>query len=127
MRARMTREEWNEVLATERATPAQVHAVMQEFTRLGLDHPGDRAGRLALTAWLLGLAEIGSTADLVMGDAGRLLTILRSAGDLDDLLPAPGPAPAVWRGPWWTDVPAQARPLLLDALQRLARPGPAIP
>ncbi len=52
----MTRDEWNQVLATKQATPRQRGAVMREFGRLGVV---DRAERLAISAELLGLGEIG--------------------------------------------------------------------
>jgi hypothetical protein len=71
----MNRDEYLHVLATEPATTAQVGAVIGEFDRLGVV---DRAERLAISAELLGLEELGSTTDLVMGDAGRLVNLLRS-------------------------------------------------
>jgi hypothetical protein len=61
---------------------------MRECDRLGLD---DRAERLAVCAALLGVDELGSTRDLVMGQAGQLLNILqrtRDRGDLPDVTPA---------------------------------------
>lgn len=78
----MTRDELNQVLATEPATRTQVGAVLGEFGRLGV---ADRAERLALSAQLLGLDALGSTADLVMGDAGRLITMLRRTRDRVEL------------------------------------------
>jgi hypothetical protein len=87
--------DWHAILATEPATPNQVGTVIGEWQRLGLGHPDDRAERLKLTARLLGLAKIGSTTDLVMGDAGRLIGMLRDCEDrasLGALLDGPEPA-----------------------------------
>jgi hypothetical protein len=78
----MTRVEYLEMLATEPATPMQVGAIMGEFDRLGV---ADRAERLALSAELLGLDELDSTTDLMMGEAGRLVGILRSTRDRVEL------------------------------------------
>jgi hypothetical protein len=78
----MTRDEYLEVLATEPATGAQVGAIIGEFGRLGIT---DRAERLAITAALLGLEHVGSTTDLVMGDAGRLVAMLRRTHDRAEL------------------------------------------
>lgn len=86
---------WHAILATRPATPNQVGAIIGEWRRLGLGHPDDRAERLQLTARLLGLPEVGSTTDLVMGDAGRLIGMLRGCGDrasLGALLDSPGAA-----------------------------------
>lgn len=70
------------MLATEPATTAQVAAVVAEFGRLGVR---DRAGRLAISADLLGLDHLESTRHLVMGDAGRLIAILRNVEDRSGL------------------------------------------
>lgn len=78
----MNREEWNHVLESEPATPNQVGAIHGEFRRLGI---GDRDKRLAITAELLGLGELDSTTDLVMGEAGRLIGILRQTRDRSEL------------------------------------------
>jgi hypothetical protein len=86
----MTRVEYLEMLATEPATPMQVGAIMGEFDRLGV---ADRAERLALSAELLGLDELDSTTDLVMGEAGRLVGILRSTRDRAELGDAGGDKP----------------------------------
>jgi hypothetical protein len=80
----MTRDEWNAVLATEPATPAQRGAIMGEFGRLGFG-AHDRDQRLATAAAILGLDTLGSVRDLVMGDAGRLLHILRRTRDRSEL------------------------------------------
>src|SRR5579859_1671348 len=87
----MTRDEWLVVLATEPATAVQRGAVMGEFHRLGLDGPGARSERLAICAALLGIADLGSTRELVMGQAGQLVLALRqipSRGDLPAALAA---------------------------------------
>jgi hypothetical protein len=78
----MTRDEYLAVLATEPATTAQVGAIIGEFERLGVV---DRAERLAISAELLGLEELGSTTDLVMGDAGRLYRLLLDVRDRAEL------------------------------------------
>jgi|SRR5579859_194181 len=82
----MTRDEWHVVLATEPATVAQRGAVMGEFHRLGLDGPGARSERLAICAALLGLDGLGSTRELVMGQAGQLVQALRQIPGQADLL-----------------------------------------
>jgi hypothetical protein len=78
----VTRDEYLEVLATEAATPTQVGAIIAEFRRLGVV---DRGERLAISAALLGLGDLGSTSDLVMGDAGRLLSLMRHVRDRGEL------------------------------------------
>jgi hypothetical protein len=55
---------------------------MRECDRLGLD---DRAERLAVCAALLGVDELGSTGDLVMGQAGQLVNTLRIIRDRAEL------------------------------------------
>jgi len=87
-------------LATEPATPTQVGAAIAEFERLGIH---DRSERLALSAALLSLDELTSTTDLTMGQAGKLVGILRAtrapselpdlAGQDDDNHDTPRPAP----------------------------------
>jgi hypothetical protein len=72
----MTNEEWLEVLATTPATRTQVGAIHGEFRRLGFI-AAERDERLAACAALLGLDGLWSTRDLVMGDAGLLLRLLR--------------------------------------------------
>lgn len=92
----MTREEWLEVLATAPATRSQVGAIHAEFARLGFT-AAERAERLAATAGLLGLEGLWSTRDLVMGDAGRLVGMLRQLADrpaLDAAIATPSPEPA---------------------------------
>jgi hypothetical protein len=81
----MTRDEWLVVLATEPATAAQRGAVMGEFQRLGLAGPGDRPERLAVCAALLGIDRLGSTRELVMGQAGQLVHALRHVPARADL------------------------------------------
>lgn len=78
----MNLAEWRLVLATAPATPHQVGAIQGEFGRLGVR---DRAERLAISAALLGLDHLGSTRQLVMGDAGRLFSALRAITDRADL------------------------------------------
>lgn len=81
----MTRDEYLHVLATEPLTATQRGAVLGEFRRLGLDSPADRSRRLAVSAAILGLDELTSTADLSMGQAGQLVSALRSITDCSGL------------------------------------------
>lgn len=74
----MTRDEYLEVLATEPATGTQVGAIIGEFERLGV---ANRAERLAISAELLGVDKLASTADLVMGQAGYLVALLQRTRD----------------------------------------------
>jgi hypothetical protein len=62
----MTLDEYLEVRETTPATPNQVGAIHGECQRLGL---GDRNERLAACAQLPGLGGLGSTRDLVTGQA----------------------------------------------------------
>jgi hypothetical protein len=84
----MTRDELNEMLATEPATRNQVGAIRREFERLGFREK-DRAERLAVSAAMLELGSLGSTRDLTMGQAGCLVCLLLVTGDRSEL-PAPG-------------------------------------
>ena len=86
----MTRDEYLAMLDTEPATPTQRGAVMRECDRLGL---ADRAERLAILAALLDLDALGSTANLTMGQAGKLVNLLQSTqnrGDLPEITTATG-------------------------------------
>ena len=88
----MTRDEYNVILATEPATANQVGAAMGEFERLGFGL-ADRRERLAVAVALLRLDELRSTWDLTMGQAGRLVGLLRQIPDraaLDTELAAAG-------------------------------------
>lgn len=78
----MNLSEWHQVLATEPATPNQVGRIRAEFGRLGIT---GRAERLAITAALLDLDDLGSTRDLTMGEAGRLCGLLPLVGDRAEL------------------------------------------
>jgi hypothetical protein len=89
----MTREEWAEMLATTPATPLQVGAIHGEFRRLGFI-AAERDERLAACAALLGLERLWSTRDLVMGDAGLLVRLLRELPDRAALIAAIAAAPA---------------------------------
>lgn len=77
------------VQATTPATPNQVGAIRRECERLGFTE-AERAGRLAICAALAGLEQLGSTADLTMGQAGQLLRALLDLGDRDELRAAAG-------------------------------------
>jgi len=128
----VNREEWHAVLATESATPTQVGALHGEFRRLGYNEDEDRAERLAVCATLSGLGELETTSDLTMGEAGRLINLLRQtrdAGELAALLPARGEhqgdeVPAVEGG--MTLAQALARVIAI-ALAIWNKPGIAIP
>jgi len=92
--------DWHAILASEPATPRQRGAVMREFGRLGF-RDCDRAERLAAAANLLGIANLDSVHDLVMGQAGYLLHVLpefpdRAAleAELTPLPPAPPAQPS---------------------------------
>jgi hypothetical protein len=99
-------------LETEPLTDLQFGAIQREFTRLGYAR-AERDERLALSAELLGLDGLGSTRDLVKGQAGLLLHTLLDTGsraELDALL-APAPEPETPPVLWWDVLRA-----LLDAL-----------
>jgi hypothetical protein len=85
----MMLDEWHAVLATAPATPNQRGAIMREFERLGFGE-ADRAERLAICAALAGLENLGSTADLRMGEAGQVYRVLLAVGDRGELLAAAG-------------------------------------
>ena len=89
----MNLADWHAILASEPATPRQRGAVMREFGRLGF-RDCDRAERLAAAANLLGIANLDSVHDLVMGQAGYLLHVLPEFPDraaLDEELAPPAP------------------------------------
>jgi hypothetical protein len=86
----VNRDEYLILLATAPATPAQIGVIISEFDRLGIT---DRGERLAISAALLELDGLGSTCDLVMGQAGALVRILRDTPDrasLPDVATAAG-------------------------------------
>ena len=85
----MRLDEWHHVLATEPATPNQRGVIMREFERLGFGE-ADRAERLAICAALAGLENLGSTADLRMGEAGQVYRVLLGVADRDELRAAAG-------------------------------------
>jgi hypothetical protein len=80
----MTLDEWHHGLATMPATSMQIGAIHGEFRRLGFGED-ERVERLAISADLLHLGELASTSDLTMGDAGRLVRLLRSYQDRAEL------------------------------------------
>ena len=82
----MNRDEFVRMLDTVPATPNQIGAVHGEFHRLGLD--GDRPGRLAVAAALLGLDGLTSSRNLSMGQAGYLVKTLRSLAGAGELATA---------------------------------------
>ena len=117
----MTRDEYLAVLASEPATPNQVGAIRAECDRLGLG--GDRDRRLAVCAAVLGLDRLGSTRDLRMGLAGRLVGVLRQAESLDELEAAPARVPDPPRCGGFRDAASAAAPqagLFADAVRLLA-------
>lgn len=88
-------------LAAEPLTLNQLGAIHREFERLGFGE-ADRAERLEVSAILARYpGQLATTKDLTMGEAGRLVGVLRSCCNLEDLdavllaeRPAPGPG---WR------------------------------
>lgn len=78
----MTWPEWCAYAESTLATDAQVGTVAGHMGRLGYT---SRAERLAMTARLLGLGELGSTKDLTLGQAGRLCGLLPGIRDRDEL------------------------------------------
>lgn len=79
----MTRDEWNSHAETAPLTPDQRGAILGHCDRLGL---ADRCERLAVLAELLGLDNLESTADLTLGQAGRLVNLLQHTRDRGELL-----------------------------------------
>jgi hypothetical protein len=87
----MTRDEYLAMLESDPVTPGQRGAIMRECDRLGLT---DRAERLSVLAELLDLDALGSTGELTMGQAGKLVNArqnTRDRGDLPDVTTAAGP------------------------------------
>lgn len=78
----MTREEWCAYAESVPLTPDQRGAILGHCERLGLT---DRAERLAVFAELLGLDDLATTADLTLGQAGRLVNLLQRTRDRDEL------------------------------------------
>jgi hypothetical protein len=82
----------------EPATLPQRGTLVGEFARLGVPRTQcGRTRRLADSAALLGLAELGSTSELSIGEAGWLIRTLRGCqrpADLRALIPAPVRPPA---------------------------------
>lgn len=97
----MNRDEWNDLMATERITRNQRGAIMREFDRLGFHYKRDRADRLAVCAALLGIDGLDSTDDLTQGQAGQLVNALQrtaTRAELPRIVTAPvadGTQPAV--------------------------------
>jgi hypothetical protein len=111
------------VSGQDRATPAQVSAVNNQFWYLGFRR-ADRAERLAACATLLGLDGLSSTKDLTAGQAGqlvRMLAQLRARGELDAALAAAYKAPDE---PADIDAPAFAVALTFALCSGTWRPGP---
>ncbi len=71
-----------ERLETTAATRTQVGAIHGEFRRIGVRR---RDERLMISATLLDLDDLGSTLELTMGEAGKLIRILRDTRDRVDL------------------------------------------
>jgi hypothetical protein len=72
-----------EMLESTPASRAQVGAILGEFQRhLGIRR---RNERLSISAALLDLDDLGSTWDLTMGQAGKLLHLLRATEDRAEL------------------------------------------
>jgi hypothetical protein len=73
-------------LDTDPLTLNQLGSIHREFARLGFDEREHRAERLRMTA-VIGQApdDIDSTKDLLMGEAGRAIRVLRGCRTADDL------------------------------------------
>ena len=71
-----------EMLETTWATQPQVGAILGEFRRMRIRQ---RDERLLICATLLDLDGLGSTWDLTMGQAGKLVQILRATHDRAEL------------------------------------------
>jgi hypothetical protein len=67
---------YRERLAVDPLTLNQLGAIHRRFAALGLDEHRDRPARLAITARLAGVPEVGSTKELTMGEAGRVIRSL---------------------------------------------------
>lgn len=95
----VNRQQYLEILATERATANQLGAIHEQCARLGFGDD-DRAERLAVCAELLGLDALASTGDLTQGQAGRLYRALLAFGTRAEL---DGARPGVRTGcaTWW--------------------------
>lgn len=83
----MNRAEWDAYAATVPLTANQLGAIQGHCERLGLL---DRAERLAVLAELADLGHLGSTADLTLGQAGKLIGTLRSLSSPADLVALTG-------------------------------------
>ena len=84
----MTRDDWYAYAESTPLTPDQRGAILGHCDRLGLTY---RPERLAVLAELLELDELESTADLTLGQAGRLVNLLQRTRDRAEL---PDPAAA---------------------------------
>jgi hypothetical protein len=71
-----------EMLETTAATRPQVGAILGEFHRIGIRQ---RDKRLLICATLLDLDELASTWKLTVGQAGKLVQILRAIHDRAEL------------------------------------------
>jgi hypothetical protein len=86
---------------TDPLTRTQLGAVHGEFERLGFGR-ADRAERLEISAAVAGYpGKLATTKDLTMGEAGRLIGVLRQCDDIADLIdpdesPPAGPPAAPW-------------------------------
>lgn len=72
-----------ERLASTPVTRAQVGAILGEYEKRMRINRRDQ--RLAISAALLGLDDLNSTWDLTMGQAGKLLHMLRATKDRAEL------------------------------------------
>jgi len=98
-----TLAQYRERLTAEPLTLTQLGAVHGEWRRLGLR---DRDERLRLSAAIAQAEPIGSTKELTLGEAGRLVGQLRECGSLADAraMASSGPvAPALtgWLAALW--------------------------
>ena len=98
-----TLAQYRERLATMPLTRNQLGAIHGEWNRLGLF---DRPERLRLSAAIAQAEPIGSTKDLTMGEAGRLVCQLRQCGTLARARALASsatvaPAPVGWLAALW--------------------------
>ncbi|MGH3283602.1 MAG: hypothetical protein ACRDPD_02760 [Streptosporangiaceae bacterium] len=89
----MTLDEWHAVLERGPLTGNQLGRIHAEFRRLGFHVDRDRGERLWLTGELSGAGPIGSTRELTMGEAGRMVGILTGCRSVRELYALAEPEP----------------------------------
>jgi hypothetical protein len=88
-----TLAEYRARLDREPLTRNQLGAIHREFDRLGFHVTADRDERLRLTAVLARSGPIGTTKDLAMGEAGRVVGILTGCQTARELYAIAEPEP----------------------------------